>query len=189
MTEIRTRFAPSPTGNLHIGHLRTALYSYAMAKSSNGKFLLRIEDTDRNRFVSGSIEKIYKILKKFGLNWNEGPLVGGPYEPYIQSQRTALGIYQKYADQLINEGNAYYCFCERQTVEEIESEHDKGQVKLRDSCRELTTKESAEKIASGVKPAVRLRVPDKGEVSFIDFITKKEIKWETQFVDEVMLLK
>ncbi|PIV00660.1 glutamate--tRNA ligase [Candidatus Shapirobacteria bacterium CG03_land_8_20_14_0_80_39_12] len=196
MIEVRTRFAPSPTGDLHLGHLRTALYSYAMAKSSNGlpagrqgKFLLRIEDTDRNRFVSGSTEKIYEILKKFGLNWDEGPLVGGPDEPYIQSERTALGIYQKYADQLIKQGNAYYCFCQRQTVEERESEYDKGQIKLRDSCRDLTAKESAEKIAKGIKPAVRLRVPDKGEISFIDFITKKEIKWETRFVDEVMLLK
>ena len=182
MAEVRTRFAPSPTGFLHIGSLRTALYAYAFAKSRGGKFILRIEDTDRQRLVPGSLETILKDLKIFGLNWDEGP--------YIQSERTAAGIYQEYAEKLISSGQAYYCFCPTQTKEEIEEEHREKVVCLRDeNCRNLTPAEVKAKIKSGLKPAIRLRVPANETISFYDFVLQKEISWETKNVDEVMLLK
>jgi glutamyl/glutaminyl-tRNA synthetase len=109
MENIRVRFAPSPTGYLHVGGLRTALYNYLFAKRNNGKFILRIEDTDRNRYVEGAVEKLISSLKWAGLEYDEGPDVGGDYGPYMQSQR--LDIYMKYAKELIDNGNAYYCFC------------------------------------------------------------------------------
>ncbi len=180
MTQVRTRFAPSPTGPLHIGGLRTALYSFAFAKSQGGQFILRIEDTDRKRFVPGTTEKIYETLKLFGLSWDEGPLVGGPFAPYIQSERVPLGIYQEAAEKLIGEEHAYYCFCQSQESEKIS---------LRDECRDLSKAEIEQKLKSGTKPAVRLRVPDKEKISFYDFVLKKEISWESRDVDEVMLLK
>jgi glutamyl-tRNA synthetase len=190
MTEVRTRFAPSPTGFLHIGSLRTALYAYAFAKSQGGKFILRIEDTDRRRLVPGSLEKILKDLKIFGLDWDEGPIVGGPYAPYVQSERAATGIYKEYAEKLVAGGHAYYCFCPTQTKEEVEEEHREKVICLRDEdCRNLTPEEVEAKVKSGVAPAIRLRVPDNETVSFYDFVLQKEISWETKNVDEVMLLK
>jgi len=186
---IRTRFAPSPTGFLHIGSLRTALYSYAFAKSQEGKFILRIEDTDLKRYIPGAIKKIFQVLKIFGLNWDEGPEVGGPYTPYIQSERVKLGIYQKYAQQLVNQGNAYYCFCPPQTTREIKSRHQKKIIELRDPCRELTQEEIEEKLRLGLKPAIRLRVPNREKISYYDFVLKKEISWSTDEIDEVVLLK
>lgn len=182
MNEIRTRFAPSPTGSLHIGSLRTALYSYAFAKSQKGRFVLRIEDTDRKRFVPGTTEKIYEILKLFGLDWDEGP--------YVQSERVKAGVYKKYAEKLVSEGHGYYCFCPPQTKEEIEEEHGLKKINLRDhACRNLSAEEIKKRIDSGEKPAIRLRVPDSETVSFFDFVIKKDISWETKNVDEVMLLK
>ena len=181
MSEIRTRFAPSPTGFLHIGGLRTALYSYAFAKSQKGKFILRIEDTDLRRFVPGATQGIYKMLKIFGLNWDEGP--------YIQSERVASGIYKKYAEKLVKDGHGYYCFCPPESKQEIERRHQKKEIRLRDKCRNLTTKEVKAKLNAGKKPAIRLRVPDNEEVSFFDFVLKKKISWKTENIDEVMLLK
>ena len=189
MSDIRSRFAPSPTGSLHIGSLRSALYAYAYAKSQKGKFILRIEDTDRNRFVPGTTEKIYEILKIFGLSWDEGPTVGGPYSPYIQSERVKTGIYEKYAEKLIEEGHAYYCFCPAKSKDEINEEHEEGVIQMRDPCRDLSINEGKERIKKGEKAAVRLRVPDGETISFFDFVIKKEISWETKNVDEVMLLK
>jgi glutamyl-tRNA synthetase len=190
MTDVRTRFAPSPTGYLHVGHLRSCLYSFAFAKSQGGKFILRIEDTDRRRLVPGSVEKIIEGLRMFGLNWDEGPIVDGPCSPYIQSERTALGIYKPYAEKLVSSGNAYYCFCPLKSKEEIAEEHEQRKVCLRDEyCRNLTPEQVQEKIKSGLKPAVRLRVPDNETVSYYDFVVKKEISWDTKNIDEVMLLK
>jgi len=186
---IRTRFAPSPTGFLHIGGLRTALYSFAFAKSQGGKFVLRIEDTDVKRFVSGATEKISEILKTFGLIWDEGPEVGGPYAPYIQSERVKLGIYHKYAQQLVADNNAYYCFCPPQSSQEIKSRHQEKIIELRDPCRDLSKEEVERKLLSGQKPAIRLRVPSGEKISYFDFVLKKEISWQTDDVDEVMLLK
>jgi glutamyl-tRNA synthetase len=193
MVEVRTRFAPSPTGFLHIGSLRTALYAYAFAKNQRGlqgKFILRIEDTDRRRLVPGSLEKILEDLKIFGLDWDEGPIVGGPFAPYIQSERVATGIYKEYAEKLVAEGHAYFCFCPTQTMEEIEEEHREKVVCLRDeNCRNLTAEEVEAKIKSGMTPAIRLRVPNNETVSYHDFVLDKDISWETKNVDEVMLLK
>ncbi len=189
MKKIRTRFAPSPTGYLHIGGLRTALYSYAFAKSQNGDFILRIEDTDQDRIVPGSTEKIYEMLKIFGLNWDEGPLVGGPHTPYIQSERAKSGLYEKYTQKLLEKGFAYYCFCSPKSKEEIQEDHQGKKLVFRDPCRNLSPKEVQEKLASGEKPGIRLKLPDNQTISFYDFILKKEISWNTSFVDEVMLLK
>ena len=111
VTEVRTRFAPSPTGFMHVGNLRTALYAYLLAKSQHGKFVLRIEDTDQNRYVEGAVEVIYATLKRAGLIHDEGPDVGGPYGPYVQSERKDL--YRKFAEVLVRKGAAYYCFCEK----------------------------------------------------------------------------
>ncbi|MBU2577629.1 glutamate--tRNA ligase [Patescibacteria group bacterium] len=190
MTKIKTRFAPSPTGYLHIGGLRTALYSYAFAKSKGGDFLLRIEDTDRSRFVPGATEKIYETLKMFGLNWDQGPLVGGPSGPYVQSERTKEGIYRKYAQKLVDENHAYYCFCPQQSKEEIRQEHEGKKISMRDEeCRNLSREEVEERIKKGEKPAIRLRVPAKEKISFKDFVLGKEISWDSENIDEVMLLK
>lgn len=190
MTDIRTRFAPSPTGFLHIGGLRTALYSYVFAKSKNGKFILRIEDTDQNRLIAGATEKIYEILKKFGIFWDEGPEIGGSFGPYVQSERVKLGIYKQYAEGLVDKGYAYYCFCPPESKEEISERHEKKILKLRDEdCRSLTEQQIHQKLSSGMKPAIRLRVPLKEKVSFYDFVLKKDISWNTEDIDEVMLLK
>lgn len=175
MTSIRTRFAPSPTGFLHIGGLRTALYSYAFAKNQGGKFILRIEDTDRRRLVPGATEEIYQILKTFGLNWDE--------EPYIQSQRVKTGIYQKYAEQLIKQGQAYYCNCPPVSKETIKESQQKKKIILRDPCREKSIKKTDQPLA------IRLKVFDNEKISYYDFVLKKEISWETKNIDEVMLLK
>ena len=117
MKEVRTRFAPSPTGFMHIGGVRTALYAYLIAKQNNGKFILRIEDTDQARQVEGATEVIYSTLKDLGLNWDEGPDIGGPVGPYIQSERK--GRYLEYAEKLVSEGKAYYCFCSENRLEEL----------------------------------------------------------------------
>lgn len=188
VTHIRTRFAPSPTGYLHIGSLRTALYAYALAKHSGGDFILRIEDTDQKREVVGTTEKIYESLKLFNLNWDEGPLVGGPYTPYIQSERVKTGIYQKAVDQLLSTDHAFYCFCKAKSKEEI-FEDRSFKMELRDPCRSLTKEQIEEKIANGEKPAVRLKVPENEKISYIDFVTQKEVTWMTNIVDDAMLLK
>lgn len=188
--KVRTRFAPSPTGYLHIGGLRSALYAYAFAKSRKGTFVLRIEDTDRNRFVPRATEKLIEQLKIFGLNWDEGPIVGGPFGPYVQSERVASGIYAKNAEKLLASGHAFRCFCPPQTEEEIKEAHAKKIVQLRDNnCRNLSKAEIEKKLAAGEKPAIRLKVPDNETVSYRDFVVGKEIKWNTDFVDDVMLLK
>ncbi|MBI3888047.1 glutamate--tRNA ligase, partial [Candidatus Microgenomates bacterium] len=179
--KVRTRFAPSPTGYMHIGSLRTALYAYAFAKSQNGTFILRIEDTDRNRFVPGSTEKIYEQLNLFGIKWDE---------KYIQSERVATGIYKNAAEKLLTQDHAFYCFCKAKTKDEIKEDHNNKVSQLRDfACRNLTKEEVAQKIASGEKPAIRLKVPDNETVSFYDFVVKKEISWKSEFVDDAMLLK
>ena len=124
MAEVRTRFAPSPTGFMHVGNLRTALYEYLVAKSQGGKFVLRIEDTDRERLVEGAQDVIYKTLEQVGLQHDEGPDVGGAYGPYIQSQRKDL--YKPYAQQLVKEGKAYYCFCTKERLESLHNEEGIG---------------------------------------------------------------
>ena len=187
-THIRTRFAPSPTGSLHIGSLRTALYAYLLAKHSGGEFLLRIEDTDQKREVPGSTQKIQDTLKLFGLDWDEGPGVGGPYGPYIQSERLTSGIYQKAAEKLLADGHAFYCFCQPKGKEEIVADRQK-KIEFRDPCRNLTAEQIKAHLDSGLKPAVRLKVPDNEFVSYVDFVGRKKVTWMTDIVDDAMLLK
>ena len=122
MTKVRTRFAPSPTGYMHVGNLRTALYTYLIAKHSGGDFILRIEDTDQERFVEGALDIIYDTLKTTGLKHDEGPDIGGPVGPYVQSQRT--DIYLKYAKELIEKGEAYYCFCTKERLDSLRNNSD-----------------------------------------------------------------
>ena len=165
MSKVRTRFAPSPTGSLHIGGLRTALYSYVLAKHSNGDFLLRIEDTDKKREVKGSKEEIKNILKLFELNWDEY---------YVQSERVKRGIYEKAAKELVSKGKAFYCQCQAKNVKE-----EGFSKELRDPCRD-------KKLTSG---AIKIKVPDKGEISFGDFVLDKEISWDLSTIADTTLLK
>ena len=118
---VKTRFAPSPTGRMHVGNLRTALYAFLIAKHENGKFMLRIEDTDQERFMEGALEIIYRTLQKTGLSHDEGPDIDGGVGPYVQSERNAQGIYLKYAKQLIEDGHAYYCFCDKERLESLKA--------------------------------------------------------------------
>lgn len=189
MAEVRTRFAPSPTGFLHIGGLRTAAYAYALAKHNQGKFLLRIEDTDQKREVEGATQKIYDILKLFKLDWDEGPLVGGPHEPYIQSLRLPSKIYSNAAAKLLEEGHAFYCFCKPLTKEEIKANQATKKIQFRDPCRKLTPQEIQHKLDAGEQPAIRLKVPDNEKISYKDFVLGKKNEWRTDFVDDAMLLK
>lgn len=161
----RTRFAPSPTGFLHIGSLRTALYAFAMAKHDDGEFILRIEDTDQKRQVEGSIEALEKTLKKFKLNWDEF---------YVQSERQKTGIYQKAAEKLVSQGHAFYCQCKPKNAKEEGFSNE-----LRDPCRDKEYKSGA----------VKLKVPDGKVVSYFDFVHQKDISWKTDDVYDATLLK
>jgi glutamyl-tRNA synthetase len=164
MTRIRTRFAPSPTGPLHIGGLRTALYSFALAKHSKGDFVLRIEDTDKKREIKGSKEKIKELLNLFGLAWDEY---------YVQSERASKGIYKKAAESLVASGHAFYCDCEARDSK-------KGYSKvLRDPCRDK----------SKTQGAIKLKVPEGETISFTDFVLKKEVSWDTTTLADTTLLK
>lgn len=165
MSQVRTRFAPSPTGSMHIGGLRTALYAYALAKNQKGDFILRIEDTDKEREVSGAKEAIYKILKDFGLIWDE---------KYIQSERVKMGIYKKAAEKLVSEGHAFYCQCKAKNAKKEGFSKD-----LRDPCRD-------KELTSG---AVKLKVPKNEKISFTDFVLRKEVSWDTSTVADTTLLK
>ncbi len=185
---IRTRFAPSPTGSLHIGGLRTAAYAFALAKKNNGQFILRLEDTDKKREVEGSAEKLYEVLKVFSLNWDEGPIVGGPYGSYIQSERVTTGIYKQAAQKLLDAGHAFYCFCKPQSKEEIK-EGRKNKIEFRDPCRKLTPQEIQNNIDNGQIPAIRLKTPDNETISYTDFVLGKQTTWKTDVVDDAMLLK
>lgn len=171
--EIRTRFAPSPTGYMHIGNLRTALYEYLIAKKENGKFILRIEDTDKARQVDGAIEMIYQTLADTGLKHDEGSDISGPYGPYIQSKR--LEIYQKYAHQLVELGGAHYCFCNQ----DDENDHD--------PCRELSIETARKMIAEGKSYVIRQTIPS-GNTTFYDEVYG-EITVDNNTLDEGVLLK
>ena len=178
---VRTRFAPSPTGYMHVGNLRTALFAYLVAKSNNGRFLLRIEDTDQERQVEGAVEIIYKTLKETGLQWDEGPDIGGPVGPYIQSQR--MGMFKKYAEQLVESGHAYYCFCEKTESEEDSGEFDRAA----DPCRELTAQQVQEKLEAGLPYVIRQRIPA-GTTTFHDAIFG-DITVDNSTLDDQVLLK
>lgn len=188
MKKTRTRFAPSPTGYMHIGNLRTALFEYLIAKHENGDFLLRIEDTDQERQVEGAEEMIYKTLKECGLNWDEGPDIGGDYGPYIQSER--LPMYKGYAEQLIELGGAHYCFC---SEEEIQAQRDEAEslglsFKFEDPCKHLSQEEIQAKLDAGTPYVIRQTIKNVGETYFDDEVYG-HIEFDGDLLDEQILLK
>ena len=169
---VRTRFAPSPTGYMHVGNLRTALYAYLKARSApDGVFILRIEDTDQGRYVEGAVDIIYNTLRQTGLTWDEGPDVGGPVGPYVQSER--MGMFKQYAEQLVKEGKAYYCFC---TTERLEQLHEQQKAAgeavghYDRHCRDLSPEEVAEKLAAGTPYVIRQKCPTEGVTGFDDAV-------------------
>lgn len=186
--KVKVRFAPSPTGFLHIGGLRTALYNYLFAKKNKGKFILRIEDTDAKRKVEGGVENILGTLKACGLKYDEGPDVGGRGGPYIQSER--LPIYKKYAEDLIESGYAYYCFC---TSEDLEREREKQKkekipAKYGGKCIKTSKSEAEKRIKKGEKYVIRLKVPNRGVTEFEDLVYGK-IKIKNEMIDHQVLMK
>ena len=185
----RVRFAPSPTGYLHVGGLRTALYNYLFAKRNNGTFVLRIEDTDRNRFVEGAVENLIKALNWAGLNYDEGPEVGGNFGPYLQSER--LDIYKKYADELIEKGKAYYCFCTPERLKSLKEEQEKQklpQAKYDKHCLHLSKEEIASNLVAGIAKVVRLNVEPNHTIKFDDII-REHVEFESNNVDDQVLIK
>ncbi len=160
---VRTRFAPSPTGYLHIGGLRTALYAYLFAKKNNGKFILRIEDTDQTREVEGAVDIIISALDKAGIHYDEGPIVGGDYGPYVQSERKA--IYLKYAEKLLESGDAYCCFCSKERLAEM---HERGATKYDKHCLHMSKAEVQERIARGEPYVIRQNIPETGSSTYHD---------------------
>ena len=188
MNKVRTRFAPSPTGYMHIGNLRTALFTYLIAKQNGGDFILRIEDTDQERYVEGAIDVIYKTLKDVGLVWDEGPDIGGPVGPYIQSQR--MGMFKQYAEKLVEMGKAYYCCCDKDRLTELKAVQEaSGIAPMYDRhCRNLSKEEIAEKLAAGVPYVIRQKVPLDGTTTFHDEIYG-DITVENSTLDDQILLK
>ena len=179
---VRTRFAPSPTGYMHVGNLRTALYTWLIARHSGGKFILRIEDTDQGRLVEGATAVIYATLRKCGLTWDEGPDIGGPVGPYIQTERRAL--YGKYAELLVEKGHAYYCFCEK-----TESEEDSGNFdRAADPCRDMSLEEARVKVAAGAPYVIRQKIPAGGSTVFSDAVFG-DITVENSTLDDQVLIK
>lgn len=156
--KVRTRFAPSPTGYLHIGGLRTALYGFLYAKQRGGDFILRIEDTDLQRYVEGSVEIIYDTLKDSGIVYDEGPDVGGGYGPYVQSERK--DIYTEYAKKLVELGGAYYCFCDKERIESLRDGN--GNCRYDKHCLRLSKEEIEQKLKSGAPYVIRQNIPEEG---------------------------
>jgi glutamyl-tRNA synthetase len=181
--ETRTRFAPSPTGYMHVGNLRTALYTYLIARKNEGKFILRIEDTDQGRLVEGATDVIYKTLSDCGLSHDEGPDIGGPVGPYIQTERRE--IYRRYAHLLVEKGGAYRCFCQKTDSDEQESEEF---VKTDNPCSHLTKEESDTKVAAGESFVIRQRIPKDGTTRFHDEIFG-DITVPNDTLDENVLIK
>ena len=189
MKNIRVRIAPSPTGeDLHIGNVYTALINYIFAKRNKGKFIVRIEDTDRARMIAGSEERILTSLKWFGLNYDEGPDIGGPFAPYRQSER--LENYRKFAEQLLGKKHAYYCFCTQQILETMRNNQQaQGIPTLYDGrCQKIGIEEAKTRIEKGEKYVIRLKVPDEGVTEFTDLIRGK-IVFDNKLIDDQVLLK
>jgi glutamyl-tRNA synthetase len=185
---VRVRFAPSPTGRTHIGSGRTALYNYLLARQTGGSFILRIEDTDQKRYVPGAEKELIDSLTWLGLNWDEGPGVGGPHAPYYQSQRK--DIYQEYAHKLIDSGHAYYCFCSPERLEKVRKEQvsRKENPRYDGLCRRLDPDEAAVRVSSGEQHVVRLKIPERGSVTAHDLI-RGDITVDYSALDDHVLVK
>ena len=191
MKKVRTRFAPSPTGRMHVGNLRTALYAYLIAKHEGGDFMLRIEDTDQERYVEGALDIIYRTLEKPGLVHDEGPHKDGGVGPYVQSERQASGIYMKYAKQLIEQGDAYYCFCDKERLESLKtsvSEDGTQIVNYDKHCLHLSKEEIEANLAAGKPYVVRINMPTEGTTTFHDEIYG-DITVPNEELDDMILIK
>ena len=189
MSKIRTRFAPSPTGRMHVGNLRTALYAYLIAKHEGGDFILRIEDTDQERLVEGAVDIIYRTLQKTGLVHDEGPDKDGGVGPYIQSERQANGIYLEYAKKLIEKGEAYYCFCDKERLESLRTEVAGKEISIYDKhCLHLSKEEVQEKLDAGIPYVIRQNNPTEGTTPFEDEIYG-DITVDNSELDDMILIK
>ena len=186
--KVRTRFAPSPTGYMHVGNLRTALYTYLMAKHEDGTFILRIEDTDQGRYVEGAVDVIYNTLRETGLLWDEGPDIGGPVGPYVQSER--MGMFKQYAEQLVAEGKAYYCFCTEERLEALHAEQRaNGEMTHYDGCcRDLPKEEVEKRLAAGEPYVIRQKIPREGVTGFDD-VVYGHIEVNNSELDDQILIK
>ena len=189
MNKIRTRFAPSPTGRMHVGNLRTALYTYLIAKHEGGDFILRIEDTDQERFYAEALDIIYRTLKATGLVHDEGPDKDKGYGPYVQSERVKSGLYKKYALELIEKGEAYYCFCDQERLDSLKQVVGGKEISVYDKhCLHLSPEEIREKLDSGVPYVIRANVPQEGETTFHDEIYG-DITQPNAELDDMILIK
>ena len=197
MSKVRTRFAPSPTGKMHVGNLRTALYAYLIAKHEGGDFVLRIEDTDQERFVEGALDIIYKTMEGTGLIHDEGPEKDGGYGPYVQSERQAQGIYLEYAKQLVDKGEAYYCFCSKDRLESLrttvkgsddEDANGKEIIKYDKHCLHLSKEEIEKNLAENIPYVIRQNIPLDGKTTFDDIIFG-EISVDNDELDDMILIK
>ena len=188
MKKVRTRFAPSPTGYMHIGNLRTALFEYLIAKHEDGDFILRIEDTDQERLVEGAVDIIYDTMKAVGLNHDEGPDIGGDFGPYVQSER--LSMYKGYADQLVELGGAHYCFCSEEEIEAQRKEAESLGISFKydDPCKHISIEEDRKRISDGEKYVVRQTIKANGETYFDDEVYGR-IEVDNATLDESVLLK
>lgn len=192
MSKVRTRFAPSPTGRMHVGNLRTALYAYLIAKHEGGSFMLRIEDTDQERFMEGALDIIYRTLEKTGLVHDEGPDKDGGVGPYVQSERNATGVYMKYAKQLIEQGDAYYCFCDKERLESLRSkvsEDGDTEIVVYDKhCLHLSKEEVEANLKAGKPYVIRMNMPTEGTTTFHDDIYG-DITVPNEELDDMILIK
>lgn len=189
MTVIRTRYAPSPTGRMHVGNLRTALYAYLISKHENGDFLLRIEDTDQERYYEGAEEIIYNTLRLTGLKWDEGPDIGGPVGPYVQSERQASGIYLEYAKKLVEKGEAYYCFCTEERLNSLRKTVNGEEIMVYDKhCLSLTPEEVQANLDAGMPYVIRQNNPTEGSTTFHDELYG-DITVNNSELDDMVLIK
>ncbi|MBP5773612.1 MAG: glutamate--tRNA ligase [Eubacterium sp.] len=189
--KVRTRFAPSPTGKMHVGNLRTALYEFLIAKHADGDFVLRIEDTDRERYVEGAVDIIYNTLDQTGLHHDEGPDKDGGYGPYIQSERQASGLYLEYAKKLIESGDAYYCFCDKERLDSLKTavNDDGKEITVYDKhCLSLTPEEVQANLDAGKPYVIRINMPTEGTTTFVDDLYG-EITVENKELDDMILIK
>ena len=189
MSKVRTRFAPSPTGRMHVGNLRTALYTYLIAKHEGGDFILRIEDTDQERYVEGAVDIIYRTMEKTGLIHDEGPDKDGGYGPYVQSERQAQGIYMKYARQLVDQGDAYYCFCQKEELESMKRVVAGKEISIYDKrCLKLSKEEVQRRLDAGEPHVIRFNMPTEGTTTFHDVIYG-DITVNNEELEDLILIK
>ena len=189
MSKIRTRYAPSPTGRMHVGNLRTALYAYLISKHEGGDFLLRMEDTDQERYYEGAEEIIYNTLRLTGLKWDEGPDIGGPVGPYVQSERQASGIYLEYAKKLVEKGEAYYCFCTEERLNSLKKTVNGEEIMVYDKhCLSLTSEEVKANLDAGMPYVIRQNNPVDGTTTFHDELYG-DISVNNSELDDMVLIK